>query len=116
MDVEGVRPRGRPKLRYMYTIKGDIKKNGLSDVNIFDRNDWSFQGDPLTWKSLQAEKNKYIYIYIYVCVCVCVLGAGYASIICIFWIPLVDCVTLPFDLTLVVLYNRHVICNKLDLI
>ena len=40
MEVEGVRPRGRPKLRYMDTIKRDIKKNGLTDVNILDRKDW----------------------------------------------------------------------------
>ena len=40
MEVEGVRPRGRPKLRYMDTIKKDIKKNGLTDVNILDRKDW----------------------------------------------------------------------------
>ena len=41
MEVEGVRPRGKPKLRYMDTIKRDIKKNGLTDVNILDRKDWS---------------------------------------------------------------------------
>ena len=41
MDMEvGVRPRGRPKFRYMDTIKRDIKKNGLTDVNILDRKDW----------------------------------------------------------------------------
>ena len=40
MEVEGVRPRGILKLRYMDTIKRDIKKNGLTDVNILDRNDW----------------------------------------------------------------------------
>ena len=40
MEVEGVRSRGRPKLRYMDTIRRDIKKNGLTDVNILDRNDW----------------------------------------------------------------------------
>ena len=40
MVVEGVRPRGRPKLRYMDTIRRDIKKNGLTDVNILDRKDW----------------------------------------------------------------------------
>ena len=40
MEVEGVRPRGRPKLRYMDTIRRDMKKNGLTDVNILDRNDW----------------------------------------------------------------------------
>ena len=39
MEVEGVRPRGRPKLRYMDTIRRDIKKNGLTDVNILDRID-----------------------------------------------------------------------------
>ena len=40
MVVEGVRPRGRPTLRYRDAIKRDIKKNGLTDVNILDRNDW----------------------------------------------------------------------------
>ena len=40
MEVEGVRPRGRPKLRYMDTIRRDIKKNALTDVNILDRKDW----------------------------------------------------------------------------
>ena len=40
MEVEGARPRGRPKLRYVDTIRRDIKKNGLMDVNILDCNDW----------------------------------------------------------------------------
>ena len=40
MVVEGVRPRGRPKVRYMDIITRDIKKNGLTDGNILDRNDW----------------------------------------------------------------------------
>ena len=40
MVVEGVIPRGRPTLRYMDTIRRDIKKNGLTDVNILDRKDW----------------------------------------------------------------------------
>ena len=40
MEVEGVRPIGRPKLRYMDTIRRDMKKNWLTDVNILDRNDW----------------------------------------------------------------------------
>ena len=40
MEVEGARPRGRPKLRYTDTIKRDMKKNGLTDVNILGRNDW----------------------------------------------------------------------------
>ena len=40
MEVEGVRPRGRSTLSYMNTVKRDIKKNGLTDVNILDRNDW----------------------------------------------------------------------------
>ena len=40
MEVECVRPRGRPKLRYMDTIRRDIKKNGLTDVNILNRKDW----------------------------------------------------------------------------
>ena len=31
---------GRPTLRYMDTIKRDIKKNVLTDVNILDRKDW----------------------------------------------------------------------------
>ena len=40
MVVEGVRPRGIPKLRYMDTIRRDIKKNGLTDVNILGRKNW----------------------------------------------------------------------------
>ena len=44
------------------TIRRDIKKNALTDVNILDRKNWrlavSMQGDPLTWKSLQGEKKK----------------------------------------------------------
>ena len=34
MEVEGVR--GKPKQRYMDTMRRDIKKNGLMDVNILD--------------------------------------------------------------------------------
>ena len=40
MVVEGVRPIGRPKLRYMDTIRRDIEKNGMTDVNILDRKNW----------------------------------------------------------------------------
>ena len=40
MVVEGVKPRGRPNLRYMDTIRRDIKKNALTDVNILNRKDW----------------------------------------------------------------------------
>ena len=40
MEVEGVQPRGRPRLRYMDTIRRDMKKNWLTDVNILDCNDW----------------------------------------------------------------------------
>ena len=40
MVVEGARPRGRPNLRYMDTIRRDINKNALTDVNILNRNDW----------------------------------------------------------------------------
>ena len=37
MEVAGVRPRGRPRLRHMDTIRRDMKKNVLTDVNILDR-------------------------------------------------------------------------------
>ena len=40
MVVEGVRPRGRLKLRYMDTIRRDMGKNVLTHVNILDRKDW----------------------------------------------------------------------------
>ena len=42
LDTEGecIRCRGRPQLRYMDTIRRDIKKNCLTGVNILDRNDW----------------------------------------------------------------------------
>ena len=36
MDVKCVKPRGRPKLRYVDTIRRDIEKNKLMDVNIID--------------------------------------------------------------------------------
>ena len=35
-----MRPRGRPTIRHMDTIRRDIKKNGLPQVNVLDRNDW----------------------------------------------------------------------------
>ena len=38
--VESVRPRGRPKLRYMDTIRRDIKKNALTAINILNCKDW----------------------------------------------------------------------------
>ena len=37
-EVDVVTPSGRPTLRYMDTIRRYIKKNGLTDVNILDRN------------------------------------------------------------------------------
>ena len=40
MEVEWVRPRGRPYLRCIYSVKRDIKKNGLTDVYIIDNKDW----------------------------------------------------------------------------
>ena len=40
MEVEGVRPRGRPTLRYIDTTRRYMKKNWLTDINILDRNDW----------------------------------------------------------------------------
>ena len=40
MEVEGLRPRVRPTLRYMEIIRRDMKKNGLMNVNILDRKDW----------------------------------------------------------------------------
>ena len=56
MEVEGVRPRGRPKLRYMDTIKRDIKKQACQEEWTDGRQHsrpqglqiGSFQGDPLT--------------------------------------------------------------------
>ena len=55
MEVEGMIPRGRPKLRYMDTIRRDMKKKGLAGVNILDRNDWRMAVSR-AWKSLQGEK------------------------------------------------------------
>ena len=51
-------PRGRPKLIYMDTIKRDIKKNGLTDVNILDRVDWRSAVSRAIHKSIQGEKTK----------------------------------------------------------
>ena len=59
MVVEGVRPRGRPQLRYVDTIKRDIQ-NELADGRQHSRSQGleigSFKSDPLTWKSLEGEK------------------------------------------------------------
>ena len=40
MEVEGVSPRGRPKLRCTDAIRKNIKKKGLTGVNILDHKDW----------------------------------------------------------------------------
>ena len=53
---DGVPPRGRPKLRYTDTIKRDIKKNGLTDVNILDRNDWRMAVSRATRRRRRAFK------------------------------------------------------------
>ena len=58
MVVEGVSPRGRPKLRYMDTIKRHQKE--WADRRQHSRSQeleiGSVQGDPSTWKNLQGEK------------------------------------------------------------
>ena len=58
--VEGERTRGRPKLRYMDTSKRHLEE--WADRRQHSRSQGleigSFQGDPLTWKSLQGEKEK----------------------------------------------------------
>ena len=50
------------KLRFIDAIKRYVKKNGLTDVNMLDRNYWrvtaSIPGDLLMWKNLQGEKKK----------------------------------------------------------
>ena len=58
VEVEGVRPRGRPTLRYMDTIRRDMKRNRLRDVNILDfkTGEWQHPGRPNDVKSLQSEK------------------------------------------------------------
>ena len=40
MVVEGMIPRGRPTLRYIDTIRRDIEKNRLTDVNILNSKNW----------------------------------------------------------------------------
>ena len=40
MVVEGVSPRGRPRLRYMDTTRRDVEKNRLMNVNILNSTDW----------------------------------------------------------------------------
>ena len=60
MVVEGVRPRGRPKLRYMDTIRQEGHQKECADGRQHSRPQeleiGSVQGDPRTWKSLQGEK------------------------------------------------------------
>ena len=64
MVVEGVRPRGRPKLRYMDTIRRDIKKNALTDVNILDRKNWRLAVSRATHWRGRAFKVRRIWIEI----------------------------------------------------
>ena len=60
MGVQGVRSRGRPKLRYMNTIRRDIKKNCLTDVNILERNDWRMAVSRAThWRGRAFKVRKY---------------------------------------------------------
>ena len=63
MVVEGVRSRGRPKLRYMDTIMQEGHQKECADGRQHSRPQeleiGSVQGDPLTWKSLQCEKVKW---------------------------------------------------------
>ena len=80
-----MRPRVRPKLRYMDTIRRDMKKNGLTDVNILDRKNCrlgvSMQGDPLTWKTLQGENVRICSAYSFISDPV-KLGRPYTPIVC----------------------------------
>ena len=59
MVVEGVRPRGRPKLRYIYGHHQKRHQEEWADRRQHSQSQGleigSFQGDPLTWKSLQGE-------------------------------------------------------------
>ena len=59
MVVEGVRPQGRPTLRYMDTIRRHKIEcaDGRQHSRPQELEIGSVQGDPLTWKSLQGEKN-----------------------------------------------------------
>ena len=63
MVAQGVRPRGRPTLRYMDTIRRDIKKwaDGRQHSRSQGLEIGSFKGDPLTWKSLQGENTRTLY-------------------------------------------------------
>ena len=61
MVVEGVRPRRRPTLRYMDTIRRDTKKNGLTDVNFLDRQDWRLTESRATHWCGRAFKVRRIY-------------------------------------------------------
>ncbi len=40
LEVEGKRPRGRPKFRWMDKIKADLKKSGLTERDALDRTKW----------------------------------------------------------------------------
>ena len=40
MKVQGRRKRGRPKIRWLDKVKDDIKENGLSADDVYDRATW----------------------------------------------------------------------------
>ena len=52
IEVEGVRPRGRPKQRYMDTVRLDIKKSGMVNANFLGLD------DPLVWKAIQCQRDQ----------------------------------------------------------
>ena len=41
MEVDGMKPRGRPKLTWMDTVKSDMDRMDLTPVLAHDRNVWS---------------------------------------------------------------------------
>ena len=59
MEVQCVRPRGRPTLGYMDTIRRDMKKNGLTDVNILDRKDWRTAVSKTMWLHVEGPLTQY---------------------------------------------------------
>ena len=40
LEVSGVRPRGRPKTRYIDTVKKDMVEAGLTENDVTDRTKW----------------------------------------------------------------------------
>ena len=61
MKVQGRRKTGRPKRRWLYRVRDDIKEKGLSVEEVYDRATWrrmsSYVDPRQKWNKMKRKKN-----------------------------------------------------------